>query len=212
VSAVKPIRKRDREATRGRIVDAARDLFQAHGYARTTIADVARAADVAPQTVYWAFGSKAGLVREIRDAWFASAGTGERIAVVMAIDDPEARLDAFAGFMRHQWETGAAALSIQRDALRSDPDAAADVAAILETRARALFGVVRPLGPHLVPGITVERAHDILLALTLLEVYLELQARGWSGDEYEGWLASALRLQLLGRTHAVPLRRTGWPR
>jgi AcrR family transcriptional regulator len=198
VSVVKPVRKRDREATRARIVDAARDLFLEQGYARTTIADVARAAEVAPQTVYWAFGSKAGLVREIRDTWFASAGTGERMALVLAIDDPDARLDAFAGFMRHQWETGAAALSIQRDALRSDPDAAADVAAILETRARALFEVVRPLGPHLADGLTAERAHDILLALTLLEVYLELQARSWSGDEYEAWLAAALRSELLG--------------
>ncbi len=40
--------------------------------------------------------------------------------------------------MRHQWETGATALSIHRDALRVNPDAAADVMAILETRAHAL--------------------------------------------------------------------------
>jgi AcrR family transcriptional regulator len=198
VSPVKPIRKRDRDATRARIVDAARSLFVAQGYARTTIADIARAADVAPQTVYWAFGSKAGLVREIRDAWFASAGTSERFGKVVAIDDPAARLEAFAGFMRHQWESGAAALSIQRDALRVDPDAAADVTAILETRARALFEVVRPLGPHLVPDLTVEKAHDLVLALTLLEVYLELQARGWSADAYQAWLAATLRAQLLG--------------
>ncbi len=79
------------------MIDAARDLFLEQGYARTTIADVARAADVAPQTVYWAFGSKAGLVREIRDAWFASARTSERMGQVLAIDDPAARLDAFAG-------------------------------------------------------------------------------------------------------------------
>jgi AcrR family transcriptional regulator len=197
VSPVKPTRKRDRDATRTRIVDAARGLFVEQGYARTTISDIARAADVAPQTVYWAFGSKAGLVREIRDAWFASALTSERISQVVALDDPVARLDAFAEFMRHQWESGAAALSIQRDALRVDPDAAADVAAILETRARALFEVVRPLGPHLAPGLTVEKAHDLVLALTLLEVYLELQARGWSADAYEAWLAATLKAQLL---------------
>ena len=198
MSPVKPIRKRDRDATRTRIVDAARDLFVEQGYARTTIADIARAADVAPQTVFWAFGSKAGLVREIRDAWFAAAGTSERFGQVVAVDEPAARLDAFAGFMRHQWETGAAALSIQRDAQRVDPDAAADVAAILETRARALFEVVRPLGPHLAPGLTVERAHDVLLALSLLEVYLELQSRGWSGEAYEAWLGAGLRTQILG--------------
>lgn len=199
MSPVKPARKRDRDATRARIVDAARDLFVEQGYARTTIADIARTADVAPQTVYWAFGSKAGLVREIRDAWFASAGTSERFGQVVAIDDPAARLEAFAGFMRHQWESGAAALSIQRDALRVDPDAAADVAAILETRALALFEVVRPLGPHLAPGLTAEKAHDLVLALTLLEVYLELQARGWSADAYQAWLAATLRAQLLGQ-------------
>ena len=199
MNPVKPIRKRDRDATRARIVDAARSLFVVQGYARTTIADIARDADVAPQTVYWAFGSKAGLVREIRDAWFASARTSERIGQVVGLDDPAARLDAFAGFMRHQWESGAAALSIQRDAQRVDPDAAADVAAILETRARALFEVVRPLGPHLVPDLTVEKAHDLVLALTLLEVYLELQARGWSADAYEAWLAATLRAQLLGQ-------------
>ncbi len=49
MSPVKPIRKRDRDATRARIVDAARDLFVEQGYARTTIADIAvrrrRAAD-----------------------------------------------------------------------------------------------------------------------------------------------------------------------
>jgi len=199
VSPVKPIRKRDRDATRARIVDAARGLFVEVGYARTTIADIARAADVAPQTVYWAFGSKAGLVREIPDARFAPARTSERIGQVVALDDPVARLDAFAGFMRHQWESGAAALSIQRDAQRVDPDAAADVAAILETRARALFEVVRPIGPHLAPGLTVEKAHDLVLALTLLEIYLELQARGWSGEAYEAWLAATLRAQLLGQ-------------
>ena len=45
----------------------------------------------------------------------------------------------------------------------------------------------------------MKKAHDLLLALTLLEIYLELQARGWSADAYEEWLAGALRTQLLGR-------------
>ncbi len=198
MSAVKLTRKRDRDATRVRIVDSARDLFVEKGYARATITDIARAADVAPQTVYWAFGSKAGLVREIRDAWLASARTGERLATVLRVDDPVERIEALAAFMRHQWETGGVAVSIQRDAERVDPDAAADVAATLENRARALFEVVRPLRPHLAPGMTVELAHDQLLAMTLLDVYLELQARGWSGDAYQAWLSATLRAQLLG--------------
>ena len=104
--------------------------------------------------------------------------------------------------MRHQWETGAAAVAIQRDAERVDLDAAADVTAILDTRRKALFEVVRPLGPHLTRGLTVERAHDQVLAMTLVDVYLELQSRGWSGEAYEAWLAATLRAQLLGRKQA----------
>ena len=48
-------------------------------------------------------------------------------------------------------------------------------------------------------GLTVKKAHDLLLALTLLEIFLELQARGWSANAYEEWLAGALRSALLGR-------------
>jgi hypothetical protein len=47
--------------------------------------------------------------------------------------------------------------------------------------------------------VTVKKADDLVLALTLLEIYLELQAHGWSGDEYETWLATSLRRQLLDR-------------
>ena len=200
---VKPVRRRDRAATRAAIVDAARDLFREQGYARTTITDISTRAGVAPQTVYWAFGSKARLVTEIREAWLSAAGTAERMRTVLAIADPPARLDAYAGFMTHQWETGAEAVAIQLDAMRVDPDVAADVQAILAARATALFEVVRPLGPALAPGLTVERAHDRLLAVSMAEVYLELRGRGWAVEDYERWLADILKTQLLG-TRLVP--------
>lgn len=198
VSAVKPPRKRDREATRGAIVDAARELFRSQGYARTTITDIAARAGVAPQTVYWAFGSKAKLVSEIREAWLAAAGTSERLRSVLAIPDPASRLDAYATFMTHQWETGAEAVAIQQDAMRVDQEVAVDVVAVLDARAAALFEVVRPLGSTLAPGLTLERAHDRLLALSMVEAYLELRERGWTADEYRTWLSELLRPQLLG--------------
>lgn len=196
--AVKPVvRHRNRESTRASIVDAARSLFREQGYGRTTITSIASAAGVAPQTVYWAFGSKSQLVAEIRDAWLREAQTGDRLGAVLAIAEPGTRLDAFATFMTHQWETGSIAVAIQQDAMRVDADVARDVADTLSKRAAALFEVVRPIGPHLRAGLTIELAHDRLLALSRVEVYLELRGRGWTAHAYRNWLSELLRADVL---------------
>jgi AcrR family transcriptional regulator len=61
------LRAAQAEATRGRIVAAALQRFAANGVAATSIAEVARAADVAPETIYASFGSKAGLLGAIAE-------------------------------------------------------------------------------------------------------------------------------------------------
>src|SRR5688572_16279805 len=56
--------RRDRaQATRRRIVDRAHELFSELDYAGTTMEAIADAAGVAPQTVYYVFGTKARLLR-----------------------------------------------------------------------------------------------------------------------------------------------------
>jgi AcrR family transcriptional regulator len=179
------------------MLEAARRLFLERGYAGTTIPAIAAAAGVAVPTIYWAFGSKRAIVTEIRQAWFETARTGERLRQVLAIDEPGARLDAYAGFMANQWATGSEALAIQQDAMRADPVVAAEVTAVLAERAERLKAVVVPLASRLREPLTVETAHDILLALSMLEVYRELRGRGWSDAEYQHWLGRALREQLL---------------
>jgi AcrR family transcriptional regulator len=57
------LRTEQARLTRQRIIDAARELFVARGYARTTVADIARAADGSPETVYALFDGKYGLLR-----------------------------------------------------------------------------------------------------------------------------------------------------
>lgn len=61
------IRQQRAQHTRARICDAAKKLFLAHGFTATTITDIARAAGVAHQTVYFVFGSKAALLAAILD-------------------------------------------------------------------------------------------------------------------------------------------------
>jgi AcrR family transcriptional regulator len=179
------------------MLDAARRLFLERGYAGTTIPQIAAAAGVAVPTIYWAFGSKRAIVGEIRQAWFAAAQTQARLREVVTTDEPGARLDAYARFMGNQWATGAEALAIQQDAMRADPEVAAEIAAVLAERAERLKAVVAPLAPHLREPLTAETAHDVLLALSMLEVYRELRGRGWSDARYQTWLGRILREQLL---------------
>ena len=73
---------------------------------------------------------------------------------------------------------------------------AAEIAGILAERADRLRAVVMPLAPHLRDGLTVDRVHDILPALGLLEVCRERCGRGWTGAQYQAWLGRALREQL----------------
>ncbi len=195
-------RRRDRAETRARMLEAALRLFLERGYAATTIPAIAEAAGVAVSTIYWAFGSKRAIVGEIREAWFAQAQTAVRMREVLATEDPGPRLEAYARFMGNQWATGADALTVQQDAMHADPEVAAEIAMVLEGRATSLRAVVEPLGPYLREPLTIDAAHDLLLALSMLELYRELRGRGWSDDAYQVWLGSVLREQLLERTTA----------
>src|SRR6185312_14047209 len=58
-------RQEQARGTRLRVIDAARDLFVAKGYGRTTMADVAQRAGVATETVYAAFRNKPALLRQV---------------------------------------------------------------------------------------------------------------------------------------------------
>ena len=69
--------------------------------------------------------------------------------------------------------------------MHADPGVAAEIAVVLAEPAERLKAVVAPLAPHLREPLTVETAHDLLLALSMLEVYRELRVRGWSDTQYQ---------------------------
>ncbi|MFI6302458.1 TetR/AcrR family transcriptional regulator [Amycolatopsis thailandensis] len=60
-----PRRVREAAETRRDILRAATDLFSANGYARVTVADIAKRAGVAPPTVYASAGSKSEMLHRI---------------------------------------------------------------------------------------------------------------------------------------------------
>jgi AcrR family transcriptional regulator len=60
-------RQEQARATRRAVLRAAHDLFVGQGYARTTMAEVAAAAGVSPETVYAAFRNKPTLLHRVWD-------------------------------------------------------------------------------------------------------------------------------------------------
>ena len=68
------------QETRRRIIEAARELFVADGYGATNLQDVADRAGVAVQTIYFTFGNKRALLKELVDVTIA--GDSEPVATM----------------------------------------------------------------------------------------------------------------------------------
>jgi AcrR family transcriptional regulator len=115
------------ERTRRSIVQAASELFAAHGFAATTISAIATQADVAAETVYSRFGNKLTLLSEILET--AIVGTVPRvdvlalpeIAAIRALTDQRTQLTRLAHLSRGILERTALGHRILRNSGTADP-------------------------------------------------------------------------------------------
>ncbi|MFF5408619.1 TetR family transcriptional regulator [Streptomyces misionensis] len=114
----------DSAGTRDRILAAAREEFSAHGYDRTSVRRIARAAGVDPALVHHYFGTKEQVFAAAVEVVFAPAlGAPDTLAE----GPPEAVGERLARFMFGVWEnpaTRAPLLAILRSALTDDTAAA----------------------------------------------------------------------------------------
>ncbi|HVW42796.1 MAG TPA: TetR family transcriptional regulator [Amycolatopsis sp.] len=189
-------RQRQAMATKEQIASAARSLFAAQGYVRTTIAAIAEAADIPAPTIYSAFGSKAAILKAIAWGVAGSLDVDRAHEEALARPDPRDGLRLAANIQRRQFEQMYDVIDIYQGAARTDPDIAADLHRIQANRERAFRRHLDAIASRLV--VSVSDGVDIYLTLVLPEVYRSLVLeRGWTADRYETWLAANLTHQLL---------------
>jgi AcrR family transcriptional regulator len=201
VKARPTLRDERAQVTRRRIADAARGLFRAGGYGATTLQAVADQAGVAVQTVYAVYGSKAGILHELRDTVLRQPAAEALYEEALAETDAERKLELFASSIRRRWEFGHDVVAIQRDAGAIDPAVRVEVEQVLGRRRNGIARLARSLEAALSAGLDTAQAAAVLDALTLPEVYTELtDVANWSADKYEAWLGACLKAELLSRT------------
>ena len=83
-------REREKQELRGRILDAARELFVEHGFDAVTMRKIAERIEYSPTAIYFHFRDKQALLRELCDEDFGALARDFR--KIAAIGDPVERL------------------------------------------------------------------------------------------------------------------------
>lgn len=183
--------------TRLRILRAAHDLFVRQGYGRTTIAEVARAAGVAVETIYVTYRNKSTLLRQV---WYATFRGDEEdirlldrpeIRTVLAEPDLATRLRAHAVALTPVLRRINPLLRALQGAATSEPTAAAMLAEFDERRLDAAVQYARAAAATGQLAVSEEECRDLLAATMDGALWHRLvEERGWSDDRYANLLGT----------------------
>jgi AcrR family transcriptional regulator len=203
-----PRRQTQARETRAAILDAARTSFLERGYAATTVGDIAAAVGVSVETVYKAFGNKAGLVKAIFDV--AIVGDDEpvplqereMVARIEAESDGRKKLAIYGTEYATRAERAVPVQLLVRNAAASDAGARAVLDQLNDERLGGMTAFAQHLADARVlrKGVRANDARDILWLYTSPEVYERLVIeRGWSAKRFGTWIAEQLVAALLPR-------------
>ncbi len=188
------------EQTRRAILESARRLFVEKGYAATTMPAIARAADVALDTVYATVGAKAELFRLLVEAALSGreevipADEREYVRAIREEPDPARKLQIYANALADIQPRLAPLFQVLQTAASLDPGLGALWQEISSRRAANM----RLLAKNLMATGRVRReltepvVADVLWTMNSPEFYLLLVGqRGWSPQEFASWLTDA---------------------
>jgi AcrR family transcriptional regulator len=206
-----PLRADQAERTRGRVLDAALELFAERGYAGTTVAAIADRARVSAQTVYVSLGGKRGVLESLIESAIAGAGdpasADEQWSTeVASLSDARERL---ARLVEHSCGILARTRPIHaviRGAADKEAFAATLGRRLLQDRLAAQTERIRThLRDDLRPGMTVIEAGQRYCALASPDLYhLLVSELGWTPAQHRKWLTQLLEAELLGPGAARP--------
>ncbi|GHG13892.1 MULTISPECIES: TetR/AcrR family transcriptional regulator [Amycolatopsis] len=197
-------RREQARETRRRILGAAHELFVTRGYGRTTIADVAAEAGVAPETVYAAFKNKPALLHRV---WDVAVGGDDRdvpllerpeLRAVLAEPDLRARFAALAVFNTAAMRRTARLHLAVRGAAASEPAAAAMLEEIDRQRLAAMAEHARAAAGTGQLAVPEDECRDVLWSTTDGTLWHQLvERREWSDERYAAWLGRLWAAALL---------------
>jgi AcrR family transcriptional regulator len=195
------LRERRAQLTRDEILRAARRLFAEHGYARTSVRDIAGAAGVSAQTVYDSVGSKQALVSSLNDLIDTEADVAAIGRAAAESGDPREIVAAPARITRSILENCGDILHALVTGAAAEPELAAVLAEGHRRHVegnRRVVGLLRELGA-LDAAVDPDEAAETLAAVADFRFGLVLKGSyGWSLDRLESWMAETSRALLLG--------------
>jgi AcrR family transcriptional regulator len=199
-------RRAQAAATRSDILDAAQRLFEARGYAATTMDAIAAEAGVALKTVYVAFETKSGLLRALWNHLLRAGRDEVPVAEqewyreIVREPDSERQLRLVARNARMVKLRIGGVLEVIRSAAPTDPD----IGALWGRIQSDFYANQRMIATSLDDkhalrlGLDVDSATDILWTLNISNLWhLLVLERGWSPEQFERWMAELACSQLL---------------
>jgi AcrR family transcriptional regulator len=198
------------EQTAQRIIDAAQELFVDPGYASTTIEAIARRADVAEETVYSRFKSKAGVLDAVLGTAITGAVDPQSLMAtapyqeVAECRDQREQIALLARQSRRTLERATTATRILETVGSREAQAALEAQrAYRMATQRLAIGLLLNNGP-LRDGVDVDHAGATYSALANPHNFRALtETLRWSADQFQEWLANSLE-QLLLPAAALP--------
>ncbi|HEX7760457.1 MAG TPA: TetR/AcrR family transcriptional regulator [Caulobacteraceae bacterium] len=193
-------------STRQDILDAARSLFERHGYASTTMDMIAERAKMSTGTIYTTFRTKPSVLKAILDTFHR--GLPDDISPASTLTDQQRASDLLREVVQRMVELCSSAdgiLSAAWSAARSDPDFAnwwerEEAARWHEFQSYvagwSAAGILRS-------GLSVTEATDLLWTMTGPAAIKSFIADcGWPAGRYASWLAAMLGEVLLRQAPA----------
>jgi AcrR family transcriptional regulator len=188
------------QATRKEILATARRLFSDHGYASTSVQQIASESGVAIQTIYSSIGSKGSLILALNDLIDEESGVASLAIDALSESNPAKLLAKGVHITRQINERCGDLIRVLLSAEPSEPDVAVALADGIRRHKSGMEELAGRLASMdaLQPGTEPEHAADVLSMMTSPASWRQLtQEAGWTFDDAEAWLTQSLTKLLL---------------